>query len=357
MLRSRAMKIAGLVCVPVVLLAVACGGAARRAEEAAALYNQGKYAEALPILQALYDDGRRDGASVYQLGYCRYEIDRDAGARRTIWGEAEPLLDREIQTAGAATLERLYYLTSINASENDMEAVRKYARRAIEVGEKDGDPNALSGEDWFRLGRMHDFLGENSDAEAAYRRSVSAFERIPAKNPTYRALARVRVADQMLRDQRFDEAAAAYDEASKALPGSPHIPPFRHALALLGVGRFEEAAARFAQETDPETITEAQYGADLARKAIEAAPVEARDADGTLLHDLPRETLVERVVEAGRALRTSREKYAVRTGDPIPAEVRDRQRRFVALLIEAMLRDGGIQALTLEKGVADLVRR
>jgi tetratricopeptide (TPR) repeat protein len=339
------------------LLAVACGGESRRAAEAAALYNQGNYAGALPILQALYEGGRRDGTSVYQLGYCRFEIDHDADARAKLWGEAEPILDRETREAGGATLERLYYLTSINASQGDVDAVQTYARQAIEVGEKAGDPNALAGEDWFRIGRMHDFLGEGSDAEAAYRRSVSAFERIPAKNPAYRALAQVRVADQLLRDQKFDEAAAAYDGALQALPGTPHVPPFRHALALLGVGRFDEAAARFAQDSDPETMTEAQYGADLARKAIEAAPVEARDADGTVLHDLPREILVERVVEAGRALRAAREKYTVRPGDPIPAEVRDRQRRFVALLIEAMLRDGGIQALTLEKGVADLVRR
>jgi len=339
------------------LLAVACGGASRRAEEAAGLYNQGNYAGALPILQTLYDDGRRDGTSVYQLGYCRFELDHDAGARGRTWGEAEPLLEKEIKTAGGATLERIYYLTSINAAEGDLAAVGSYARQAIEVGEKSGDPNALTGEDWFRLGRMHDFLGEGSDAEAAYRRSVSAFDRIPAKNPTYRALARVRVADQMLRDQRFDEAVLAYDEALKALPGTPHVPPYRHALALIGVGRFEEAAARFGQETDAEVVTEAQYGADLARKAIEVAPVEARDADGTALRDLPRETLVDRIGDAGKALRAAREKYKLRTGDPLPAEVRDRQRRLVALLIEAMLRDGGIQALTLQIGVADLVRR
>ncbi len=357
MLRFRAMNRVFIAVLAASLLATACTGKGGKAAEAAGLYSQGKYAEALPILKALHDGGRRDGSSIYQLGYCRFEIDHDPEARRVTWAEAEPLLAKEIKEPGGATLERLYYLTSINASEQDIVTVQSYARQAIDVGEKSGDSNALTGEDWFRIGRMHDFLGEGSDAEAAYRRSVSVFERIPAKNPTYRALARVRVAEQMLRGQRFDEAALAYDEALKALPGTPHVPPYPHALALLGVGRFEDAATRFLQDSDEETMTEAQYGADLARKAVEAAPVEARDSDGTLLKDLPREALVERVREAGAMLRKAREKYTLRTGDPLPAEVRDRQRRFVALLIEAMLRDGGIQALALEIGVADLVRR
>jgi len=67
----------------------------------------------------------------------------------------------------------------------------------IEQFEKGSNPNALSGEDWFRLGRLHDLLVEPSEAEAAYRRSVSAFTKEKSGSAIYRSLALAKVANTM----------------------------------------------------------------------------------------------------------------------------------------------------------------
>lgn len=344
--------------------AVACSGSGRVKDEAMRLYNQGKYTEALPLLQRALESAKtRDGRLVYQVGYCREAVEKNPEARRAAWLEAEPLLEAEIAAEGGATLERLYYLTSINAGQDDAEHMRQYARQGVEQIEKGSNPNALTGEDWFRLGRMHDFLQEDSEAEAAYRRAVSAFAKVPAQNPAYHALALIRVADLDYVAGRMPAAAEAYDQALTLLPGTPQVQPFRHALGLLAVGRFAEATTRFAEaqqyagDRDQQTLIEAQYGADLARKAKEVEPLEDKDADGTAIAGLVPEVLIDRLKAAAAALRASREKHSVRPGEALPAEVARDQRRFVALLREYFVGQKRMQEISLQGGFADLVRR
>jgi tetratricopeptide (TPR) repeat protein len=332
-------------------------GARRAAEKAVSLYNQGKYAEALPLLQKAADGGRRDGTIVYQIGYCQEVVEGKSEARQAAWREARTLLEKEVSDPGGATLERLYYLAKINSDEGDFERMRQYALQGVEQFEKGPDANALTGEDWFRLGRMHDFLSEPSESEATYRRSVSAFTRTPDANPIYRALALARVADLDLPAGGFESAAAGYAEALKIMPDSTHVHPFRSAVAFLAAGRHDEAMARFAADRDPDTMTDSQYGADLARKAKDVAPLEAKDADGASIRSLPPEALEQRIKEAGEEFRASRVKHSWKTGDPLSAELVQRQKRFVALLTELLARTGRIQEFCLRQGIADLVRR
>src|SRR6267143_832452 len=167
----------------VAVIAVAIGGAAladcsrqsaaqRTADQGRALYAQGKYAEALPLLQKARDAGLGDGTLLYQIGYCREVVEGKADARKEIWREAEAALAKEVAAPEGATVERLYELTVIASDRGDFESMTRLARQAVDRHEKGPDPNALAGEDWFRLGRLHDFLSEASEAEAAYRRGV-----------------------------------------------------------------------------------------------------------------------------------------------------------------------------------------
>jgi tetratricopeptide (TPR) repeat protein len=332
-------------------------GARRSAEKAGSLYNQGKYAEALPLLQKAADGGRRDGTIVYQIGYCREVVEGKPEARQAAWREARTLLEKEVSEPGGTTLERLYYLAKINSDEGDFERMRQHALQGVEQFEKGPDPSALTGEDWFRLGRMHDFLTEPSESEAAYRRSASAFTRAPDANPVYRALVLARVADLDLLAGGFESAADGYGEALRIMPGTTHVNPFRSAIAFLAAGRHEEAIARFGEDRDPDTATDSQYGADLARKAREAAPLEAKDADGASIRSLPAEALEQRIKEAAEEFRASRAKHSWKPGDPLSAELVQRQKRFVALLTELLARTGRIQEFCLRQGIADLVRR
>ena len=330
--------------------------ARRTATRGMALYDQGKYAEAMPLLKEATDAGLQDGILLYQLGYCREVAEHKPDVRKETWKQAEPLLAREISQTGGATLERLYYLTVISSDQGVYDRMTQYARQAVEQYEKGPDPNALNGDDWFRLGRLHDFLQESSEAEAAYRRSASVFSKSKGGNGSYHSLALAKVGDFDMNAGRYPSAAEEFDEALKLLPANQQIKPFRHALALLAVRRFDDAIARFVADHGDSNV-ESQYGADLARKMKDVAPLEANDIDGAPFGSIPDDVLPVRVGEAAKAFRAAREKNKFRPGDPLPAEVALYQKRFVALLGEYFVRTKSLQEFCLKEGIADLVRR
>jgi tetratricopeptide (TPR) repeat protein len=200
----------GLIAFAGVLL-VTCASRAKEGGPAAtdpgqALYNQGKFGEALPLLEKAAERGKT-GTLLYQIGFCKTTAPgATPDVKKQYWAEARPLLEKEIAAPGGATLDRLYYLTVISSDLGELEVMRKYARQAVDTIEKGPDPNRLTGEDWFRLGRLHDFLQESSEAEAAYRRAVSAFAKTPAANPSSEALSLVRVADLDYEAHHFKDA-------------------------------------------------------------------------------------------------------------------------------------------------------
>jgi tetratricopeptide (TPR) repeat protein len=329
----------------------------REASRASVLYNQGKYAEALPLLQAAQQSGETSGTLLYQIGFSRERVEGKADVRREMWKQAEPLLEKEVAAPGGATCERLYYLAVIDIELGEIEKMKVVAGRAVKEIEKGPDPNRISGEDWFRLARLHDFLSEPSEAEAAYRRAVSAFHKKSGDNPAYQALALARVGDLDRGNHHYDAAAAEYEEALKLLPGTDQVKPFLQGLVLLAIGRFDDAIACFGRDHDGDTATESQYAADLARKAKEVAPLDAKDRDGIPLASMPPETLQDRVREAAKDFRAAREKNSWKPGDTLTAEVAAFQKRFVGLVREHCLREEKLQDFCLREGIADLVRR
>jgi tetratricopeptide (TPR) repeat protein len=341
------------------LLCAACskeGRARRILKQAGILYSQGKYAEAMPLLRQAREAGLKDGILLYQLGYCRESVEGKPDGRREIWNEAQPLLAREVSRPGGATLERLYDLSVIHSDRHEWDTMKQYARQAIEQFEKGPNPNDLDGEDWFRLGRLHDLMIEPSEAEAAYRRSVSAFARDKGSSAIYRSLSLAKVAEFDFQIARYRLAADEFDEALKLFPANAQVRPFLHGLALLAVHRFDDAIARFGADAS-DTNTESQYAADLARKAMVVAPLDDKDTDGALLASLPEVVLQSRVKDAAKAYRAAREKNSYRPGDPLPAEVAVHQKRFVALVEEYVLRTREMQEFCMREGIADLVRR
>src|SRR5262249_10582830 len=234
--------------VALALLAASCSresAAARQLKEATAFYDQGKYAEALPLFEKARDGGLKDGILLYKLGYCRGAVDGRPEGRGEIWKTAEPLLVQEIGKPAGATLERLYGLAVIYSDRKEWDKMKQYAGQAVEQYEKGPNPNSLTGEDWFRLGRLHDFLIETSEAEAAYRRAVSSFSRSQGGSTTYRSLALSKVAEFDMKMARYTLAASEFDEALKLFPGNTQVQPFLHGLALVAAQRYDDAIARF----------------------------------------------------------------------------------------------------------------
>lgn len=326
-------------------------------DPAHALYNSGKYAEALPLLEQSAAQGRT-GSLLYEIGYAKGAVEGAHGTeKKRLWAEAEPLLAQEIASAGGATLDRYYYLTVINFDQGEPDKVQEYAHQAINQIEQGPDAGKLGGEDWFRLGRLHEFLEEPSESEAAYRRAVSAFRDRPAANPSYQALALVAVASRDLQARRFAEAAAAYDQALSLAPTLGHVTPYLHGIALLGAGRFNDATTAFMRDRDAETATDSQYAADLARKAQDAGGLDPQDVDGMPIEGMGGDLLNGRIREAAKAFRDLRVKNSWKPGDTLPAELVPAQKRFCALLREKFLQDHLMQDFCLQEGIADLVRR
>ena len=353
-LLPRALQAVGLI-----ILCAGCSAesrARRTLQEGTALYNQGKYKEALPLFQKAREAGLKDGLLLYQMGYCREAVEGRPDGRRETWNEAQPVLVEEVSRPGGASLERLYDLAVIHSDQHEWDKMNQYARQAIEQFEKGPNPNALSGEGWFRLGRLHDLVVEPSEAEAAYRRSVSVFARTQDGSLIYRSLVLAKVAELDFHLERYAQAAKGFDEALRLFPANNQVRPFLHGLALLAAHRFEEARTRFGADTS-DTNTESQYGVDLARKGNDVAPLGDKDTDGVPLVSIPDEGLQARIREAARAFRSAREKNSYRPGDTLPAEVALHQKRFVALLGEYFARTRAIQEFCLREGIADLVRR
>jgi tetratricopeptide (TPR) repeat protein len=347
----------------VVALAIMTGdcsadrGARKEVSPGETLYNEGKYAEALPLLLKTRQPGQPTGTLLYQIGFCRAQVEGKMDARQEAWEQAAPLLEKEVAAPGGATLERLYYLVVLKYEAGDLEAMRKFGEQAVREIEKGPNANGLSGEDWFRLARIRDFLREPADAEAAYRRAVSAFTKKRGDNPAYQTLALVRVADLDREGHHYEEAVTGYGEALKLNPATDQVKPYRYGLALLATGRWEEAVARFGQDRDPVTSTESQYAADLARKAKDVAPLDTKDRDATPIPQITPEDLVDRIRQAAADLRSARQKNSYKPGDTLTAELVHHQRRFVSLMREQALRDEKLQEFCLRENIADLVRR
>ena len=322
-----------------------------------AFYNQGKYAEALPLLRAQAESART-GTLLYQLGNCISQVEGNENDRRSLWEEAIPLLEKELSGPEGTTLDRLYYLAAIHMSEGDYEVMRRFSQRAVDDIEKGPNLTSLDGEDWFRLARIHDWLNEPSEAEAAYRRAVSAFSADgPADNPAYQTLALAHVADLDFLHLRYQSAAHNYNEALKLMPGSKEIRQFNHGLSLLAIDQFTDATARFMEDRDPKTREESRLAVDIARMSEEAGPLIEEDFDGLKLGRMPIGTLQNRILQSGGAFRQVRNRHSYKTGDPLVPELLEKQKRFISLVRERLTRTREIQAFLERESLAELIRR
>ncbi|HEV8336828.1 MAG TPA: hypothetical protein VGR67_10455 [Candidatus Polarisedimenticolia bacterium] len=333
------------------LLAGACAASAakRAAEEGGRLYDEGKYDEALPLLEKAADQGIDDGELFYQLAYV-YDLKSMADKSRSYRERAVPLLEKKAR-AKEGNLESWYYLTAVYANLDRTDDVAKASREGISrYGEKTG----LSAEDQFRLGRLYQFAGDGSRGAAAYRRSVEAFTAAAHPNPVLFALA-------LLADARTDFSSHRYAEASKKLDRAAALAPrlapplYERALTHLGAGDLEKAAAEFAQVRDENLLTEAQYGADVARRLGAAGGATDKTSEGKSLLELDSAALGEAIQKAAEGLKAARGAEAAGKGG---GETRRASERvFFSLVAEWMLRGNSIREQALSGGYADLIRQ
>ncbi len=333
------------------ILSSACPDSeARRAgEEGARLYDAGDYDAALPFLESAAESGLEDGVLLYRLAYL---YDRKSMPEKSLpfRQKAAPLLEK-LAASEEGSLETWYYLTANYASLERVEEMRKAARQGIA---KYGETPDLSGGDLFRLGRLYQFVEEGSRGAAAYRRSVAAFEKEKSPSRTLYPLALLADARTDVQGRQFAEALRKFRKVAEISPeNAPH--PFETALAHLGAGNLEEAQAGFEQVRDEALATEAQYGADVARRLREAGGALTRMPDGKGLLEMDNSVLGEAILSAAGSLRKAREDQE--KGEGGAEAVRAPQQLFFSLVGEWMLRGNPIREAALAGGYADLIRR
>ncbi len=323
--------------------------AKRAAREGSKLYDSGDYDAALPLLEKAAQKGLKDGDLYYQLGYI-YDRKGRPEKSREFREKALPLL-QERSASRDGTLETWYYLTALYANLNRPEEMKKAAAEGIR---RFGEAPGLGGEDLFRLGRLYQFAGEGGKGAAAYHRAVEAFEGGEDPNPTFRSLALLADARTDRGSRHYADASRKFQQAAALSPGNAP-PPFDLALAHLGAGELDQAKGEFDRVQDPDRSSEAQYGADLARRLKEAGGALDRTPDGKTPMELDNTALEAALRSAAESLRKAREAPA--SGKGAAGSDRAPERLFFSLAAEWMLRGNPIREAALSGGYADLIRR
>jgi tetratricopeptide (TPR) repeat protein len=264
--------------------------------------------------------------------------------------KALPILEK--QTASKdATLEAWYYLTALYANLNRPEEMRKAAQAAVE---KFGEGTGSSGEDLFRIGRLCQFAGDSAKSAAAYHRAVEAFEKDTKPKATLYALALLADAHADYQSHRFADAARKYGEVARLSPRNAPS-PYDMALAHLGAGDLEQARTEFGQVREENLITEAQYGADLARHLGQLGERATETPEGKAIPEMDNPALEAALKSAAESLRKARDDQSGGKGSN--DKVLSSERLFFSLVAEWMLRGNAIREIALSGGYADLIRR
>jgi tetratricopeptide (TPR) repeat protein len=323
--------------------------AKRAAEDGAKLYDAGDYDAALPLLEKAAELGLKEGELFYQLGYI-YDLKSMAEKSRSFREKAVPLLEKRT-ASGHAPVEAWYYLTALYAGQNREEEMRKTAQKAVSRYAESPD---LSGEDLFRMGRLCQFAGEGGKAATAYHSAVEKFEKEPKPNATLFALALLADARKDYESHRFADAARKFSEAARL---SPRSAPSRYetALAHLGAGDLARAQSDFGEVREENLITEAQYGADLARHLGSVGGMTTETLEGKALREMDNATLESAMKSASESLRKAREGRSGRSESE--EKLRATERHFFSLVGEWMLRGNELREVALSGGYADLIRR
>ena len=322
--------------------------AARAAAEGARLYDTGDYDAARPLLEKAAEQGIESGELFYRLAYI-YDMKSLPEKSRSFREKAAPLLERDA-VSKEGTLEIWYYLAANYANLGRPEEMGKAARKGIEGYAEARD---LSGEDQFRLGRLHQFAEDGTRSALAYRRAVEAFEKEKSPNPVFYGLALQADARTDFQSRRYADASRKLQQAAQISPGNAPG-PYDTALAHLGAGNLEQAEADFGRVREGALITEAQYGADVARRLREAGGAVTQTPDGKVLLEMDNTALEGAIQSAAASLRKAREGREKGEGGDAVLEP---QRLFFSLVAEWMLRGKAIREAALSGGYADLIRR
>jgi tetratricopeptide (TPR) repeat protein len=327
------------------------------AARAVRLYDEGRYAEACPLLESL--DGEADGTRIYRLYYCR-RLENDPRARSTL-DEARKKLENEAGTS--KDLLPSFYLA--NAYSNlgrptDMRRIATDATRRFEAGKID---KPETGNEMFRLGKLYADQGRDDEAVEWYAKSVSALAAEASDTPSpYLIWAGRYLADRAFRQQDWEHAVEFYGQFLSASQGSVEDYD-RMAVAAVHLGRYADAsqAWRQAERLNPADANRARYCSRLSDRARELDALPETTLEGRPWSELSQQELQTILVDTATVVaETQLEAPPPESPDhelrrELQARLDGAKPVFVAAALEYALRDYDIREAAFSGGFAPLI--
>ena len=323
------------------------------------LYDQGSYAEALPLLEQLDAAGEAGGTDLYRLYFCL----RHAGDPRATGTlqRARQALEAELPTA--LDLEVPFYLANTHRNFGRLSDAKRVAAQATGRLERGELPEPRNGIDRFRLAKLYDDQGRADEAARWYGEAIESFETEggDAAAP-YLAWALRYLADRTWEAGDYGAAAAHLARLTKGDDASaPDLD--RLASALVRSGRYADARTAWqrVERLDPPNADRARYCWRLAGQASELGTLPETASDGRPWVELSREELEGTLEESAKVAReilaeaSEAERIRKRQRRKMQARLDEARGRFVAAGLEHALRRFGIRETAFFGGYAPLV--
>jgi len=329
-------------------------------ERAIVLYDEGHYAEALPLLERLDAAGEVDGPLLYRLYYCRNQAG-DPRGRDTLRRSIELM---EEESSGGTDLEAPFYLS--NAYQRvgrltDMKRVAAATTSRVEQGDLAEPTSAV---DMFRLGKLYADQERSEGALNWYRRAVDRSAEPDSELPAAYVAWAARAIAEDARTRGDLAAMESYLSRIAEAGGADMADLDRLAMARVRLGRFADAAEawRLAGRLDPAQADRARYSGRLAQAAseIESLPTSAPDERpwSALAQEELEQILTERSARARERIAATAEPGQYPRGDAraaLSVELAEDHAVFVAAGLEYVLRELDIRQAAFSGGYAPMI--
>jgi len=353
--------------VPLLLAAALLAAAPSRAEDAAptpaqaiAAYDEGRYAEAAGMIQAIDARGQAEGALLYRLFFCLRTTGDMPGSRLALEHAAAAL---EKENAKGGSIETAFYLA--NAYGNlgrpaDARNVAAEATRKLEAKEIQAPPTPIG---TFQVGKLYQDQAKQPEAKEWYAKALAAFDPASSRYQANARWARRYLAESAL--SAADYPAADREYTALVAAGGAGPDEYRNlALARFRNGSYAGAAEAWEEivKRDPGNGDDARYAARLARMAAEMGSLPAKTAAGTAFASLSKEDLEAAMAEQVKKSKEIRAEDAAAASTPDPGVRRRREEAlaaakgtFVAAALEYAARRFPIREVAFTEGYAVFV--
>lgn len=267
--------------------------------EARSLYAQGRYIEALELLEQLDAAGAATGPLLYRLAYCQ----RMAGAHGAgVETERRAREALEAELDSASDLEVPFYLVNVYENEGRRDDARRIAAETTTRLEAGDLARPETGAAMFRLGKLYEDQALEAQAGEWYSRAIEALTANGGPGGPYVRRASRYVAERAFRRQDFATAERFFTALVDA-GGATAVDLDRLAVSRARVGMYAEAARAWRQliALEPADANRARYGARLSEMAAAIEEPPATAPSGAPWTELTRQELETLLKEqAGR---------------------------------------------------------